>query len=189
MGSLTKQQQRISATVLALVLALAGQPLRAQSATTWIVGGGFSLPTGEFNSYANKGWGLAAGMEHRLGHSGAAIRLDGGLAKNNDTTGLGVHESTRLITATGSVVYHFDGARPHLYVLAGAGLLNRHFTSDDPEELPITDNRGVVQVAEGVIIPIGRLRTSIEGRFVTTVGPGAFQFFTVTAGLRFRDRS
>ena len=173
---------------MALVLALAGRSLVAQSATTWMIGGGLSLPTGEFNSYANNGWTVHAGIARRLGTHGVSFRIEGLLARNNDTTGLGVHESTRLISGLASVVYHFDGARPHIYALIGAGALQRRFTSDDPEEIPINDTRAVVQVGEGVVIPIGRLRTFVEGRFVTTVGPGAFQFFTVTIGLRLHDK-
>jgi len=185
MGSLIERARWISAATLALVLALGGRPLAAQSATSWIAGGGLSLPAGEFNSYANTGWSLTGAVERQLGAHPTGLRLGVGYAVNNDVTAIGFHETTQLSSVFGSVVYHFVGAHPHIYAMIGAGVFHRSFSSDDPDDIPIADNRFAVQIGEGVQFRIRSVRVFVEGKFITTLGPGPFQYFPLIAGIRF----
>lgn len=170
--------------VTALTVALGAKAVAAQRGTSWLLGAGLSLPAGDFNSYANNGWGVIAGAERPLGSRSVALRLDLSLAQNRDLTASGIHESTRLTSALTSFVYHFQGARPHLYALAGAGFFHRRFSSDDPDELPINTSHVAIQFGEGLIIPVQSVKLFIEGRFVTSLGVEPFRFFPVVVGVR-----
>ena len=176
--------RRVGAVVSALILASSTNGLAGQSATTWIAGGGLSLPVGDFNIYANDGPGLLAGIERSIGRHPTALRLDLSYGVNSDNTAIGFHETTRLYSVLGSVVYHFTGSRPHLYALAGVGYFHRRFTSNDPDETPINDSHVAIQVGEGAIVQVGSFKLFVEGRFVSSVGTGPFRFAPLIIGLR-----
>lgn len=182
MGSLTQRQAIAGAATLAVVLMTS--PLAGQSAITWIAGGGLSLPAGEFNKYANNGWDVTAAVERSFGRHPTAVRIGLGYAVNKDETRLGFRETTKLSSVFGSVVYHFVGSRPHIFGLIGFGWFRRDFTSDDPDDSGVSDRRFAVQIGEGVTFRAGPARLFIEGRFITTVGPGPFQYFPLIAGVR-----
>lgn len=176
---------RTGAAPAALVFMLAAHPLAAQSNTAWLVGAGFSLPTGVFNSYANTGWDVTAGLEHALGNHPVALRLDLSYARNTDTTGIGFHEITRSINVMANVVYHFQGARPHLYALFGIGDFIRRFSSDDPDDPGLNDSHLAFQVGEGLIFRVRSATVFVEARFVTAAGSLPLQFFPLVVGVRF----
>ena len=176
---------RAGAASAALVFSLATHPLAGQSNTTWLAGAGLSVPGGVFSAYANKGWDVTVGWEHGFGKHPIAVRVDLSYARNADTTGLGFHETTRLVTAMANVVYHFRGAQPHLYALLGVGEFSRRFSSDDPNDPPINDSRIGLQVGEGLIFRFRSAAIFVEGRFVTGVGPQPLRFFPVVVGIRF----
>lgn len=179
---MTQVTIRVAAT--SLIVALAAQALAGQSATTWITGGGLSFPSGAFNTYANVGWDLTGAVERSLGSHPTALRLGVGYAVNKDVTAIGFHETTRLNSVFGSVVYHFVGARPHIYAMIGFGLFNRNFSSDDPDDAGGAESHFAMQLGEGVQFPIGSVRIFVEGRFITTLGPGPFQYIPLVAGVR-----
>jgi hypothetical protein len=169
----------------ALVILFAAHPLVAQSQSTWLLGGGLSVPVGEFSSYANNGWDVTAGWERAFGKHPVALRVDLSYARNTDTTGLGFHETTQLTNAMVNVVYHFQGARPHLYMLLGVGEFHHWFSSDDPQDIPINDSRVAIQFGEGVTFRIGSTVIFAEGRFVTALEEQPLRFFPVVVGVRF----
>ena len=178
----------VRAVVASLVLALGAEPAAAQSATTWILGGGLSLPAGEFKAYANTGMALTGAVERSLGAHPTSLRFGVSYAVNTDNTAIGFHETTRLTALFGSIVYHFIGARPRLYALLGAGLLRRDFSSTDPLDNGIRDSHFAIQIGEGVTIPVGSVRLFAEARFISTLGPGPFQLFPVVVGIRLGGR-
>ena len=180
--SMTRGCLVVAAAVLQLVSPSAG---RAQSSNGILFGGGVSFPAGVLNSYANTGWDVTAGVEHRFGHHPTALRIDFSYASNSDTTGVGFHETTRLINLTANIVYHFPGAQPRIYVLAGIGDFVRHFTSADPFDFGVSDARLGLQVGEGIVFHVKSAALFLEGRFVTGVGPQPLRFFPVILGVRF----
>jgi opacity protein-like surface antigen len=113
------------------------------------------------------------------------VRLDFSYAVNSDTTGLGFHESTALITGMANIVYHFQGSRPHLYALLGVGYFGRRFSTDDPDDEAINDSRFAFQVGEGLTFRVGSATLFIEGRFVSGTGEDPLRFFPVVIGVRF----
>lgn len=172
------------ALAASLFVVLGSQELAGQSATTWIAGGGLSLPAGEFNSYANNGWSATAAVERRFGSHPTALRLGLGYAVNNDETAIGFHETTKLSSLFGSIVYHFVGSHPHIYAMFGVGAFHRSFSSDDPDDIPIAETRVAMQLGEGVQFRIRSVRLFIEGKFISTLGTGPFQYFPLIAGIR-----
>lgn len=169
--------------VLALLFCGAGQAA-AQSHSIWLAGAGLSLPAAAFATYANAGWDAVIGWEHRFGQHPVAWRVDGSYGANSDNTNIGFHERTTLLTGTVNLVYHFDGAKPHLYALVGAGYFRQHFSSDDPAATPVTVSQLALQVGEGLVFRAGSVALFIEGRLVTSFGPNRLRFFPVVAGVR-----
>lgn len=157
---------------------------RGQGATTLLLGAGMSAPVGVLHSYAATGFALAAGAEWRLGQHPVALRVDVTYAVNADSTDVGIHNAEHLTAGFASVVYHFLGARPRLYAIAGVGLLSDRFTTDDPFDSPTSTMHAAMQVGEGVVARIGRAAVFLEGRFVTSFGPDRLAFFPVIVGLR-----
>jgi hypothetical protein len=173
----------------AALAALASSSIRgslaAQSQHSVFVATGLSFPAGVFGAYANTGWTIDAGYELQFGKHPTSIRIDAGLSRNGDTNSVGFKENTRLVRAMASVVYRFKGARPRIYVLAGAGLLAHRFSSEDPDELTMDDSNFAMQLGEGVTFGIGSARFFVEGRFVTTTaGQQSLRYFPVTFGVR-----
>ena len=183
LGSLS----RLLASVALAALAIFASPsaLHAQSHNKVLLGAGASIPAGIFDAYANIGWSVMGAYERQLGSHPTSLRVDVGYSRNTDTTGVGFHETTRLITAMASVVHPFPGAKPHLYILVGAGYFGRRFSSDDPADPPIDDSRWGLQVGEGFEFRIKSVKLFAEGRFVSGVGPQPLRFFPVIVGMRF----
>jgi hypothetical protein len=177
-------QRFVSAAVVALTIVVRSLPLAAQSTNSWLVAGGLSVPAGVLGTYANMGWDVTVGAEHRFGRHPSAVRIDLAFAQNTDTTGVGFHETTRLITGFANLVYHFQGARPHLYALVGVGYFGRRFSSEDPDDPTINDTRLGLQFGEGVMFRVKSATLFLEGRFVTGVGPQPLRFFPVVIGFR-----
>ena len=90
-----------------------------------------------------------------------------------------------MISGMVNVVYHFVGARPHLYVLAGVGILARRFSSADLNDPPIKDSRIGFQFGEGIAFRVKSTTLFLEGRFVAATGQQPLQFFPVIVGVRF----
>lgn len=174
--------------LIVFLLAASASAVGAQSPNSIIIGGGRSLPAGVLNSYADNGWNITAGVEHRFGGHPTSLRLDLSYSADADTSGVGFHEMTRLITGMVNVVYHLPGAHPRIYLLLGAGVMQRRFTSADPFDTGIKDSFGAFQIGEGVDFRVGRLALFLEGRYVSAVGPEALKYFPVILGVRIGDR-
>ncbi len=183
MGSL--KQRRGAGALLTACLLVACNHLTAQATTRLFGGVGLSIPAGDFSAYANNGWSVTGAVERSFGRHPSALRLDVTYAVNLDSTAIGFHETTKLTSAMVSWVYHFEGSRPHIYALVGMGVLHREFSSDDPDDLPIDNTDFALQLGEGVYVRIKSAKLYLEGRFVSTVGSGAFRYFPVTVGVRF----
>jgi hypothetical protein len=173
--------------LLAAVGLLAPIAARAQSDNSLMVGAGLSEPTGIFNSYAGQGWAAVVAGEYRLGQHPVGLRVDLSYTRNSDTSGVGFHETTAIVTPMVGVVYHLQRARPQFYLLAGGGVLSRRFTSNDQEDPMIHDTKAAVQIGEGAIFRIGGWSIVLEARFITETGPQPMQFFPITLGVRFGD--
>jgi hypothetical protein len=179
---MSRRRAGIAATMLMLICAW--QPLAGQSTTTWILAAGVSVPDGVYGAYADRGLDLTAGLERSLGSHPFSVRLDFSYAVNSDTTGIGFHETTRLISGMANLVYHFRDARPRIYALVGLGYFGRRFSTDDPDDSSINDALMGFQLGEGIILRVRSATLFGEGRFVSQFGTQPLSFFAVTLGVR-----
>jgi hypothetical protein len=156
------------------------------------LGGGVTLPLGDFDDVAGTGWhGLAAigfqptdfpvgfqidGMYQRFGVQDAPDNFEG---------------STQIIQGTANVVYTFTTAEAstfHPYLIGGVGLYNSKPTGEDLQAL-IGDESETdfgLNAGAGFDFQLGSVGLFIEGRFHNIFSdPDNSNFIPITAGIRF----
>ncbi len=179
----------------AVLLATAGAaPALAQGAK-FSVGGGLTMPLGDFGDFASTGWhGLAAvgfqpanlpvgfqidGMYQRLGVEDAPDDFDG---------------NTQVIQGTANVVYTFTTAEEstfHPYLIGGVGMYNFKPTGDDLEALVGDESETDfgINAGAGFDFQAGAVGLFVEGRFHNVFTEGeSTNFIPITVGIRFGGR-
>jgi hypothetical protein len=176
----------------AVLMATAGAAPAVAQGAKFSVGGGLTLPLGDFGDAASTGFhGLAAvgfqpanlpvgfqvdGMYQRFGVQDAPDDFDG---------------NTQLIQGTANVVYTFTTAEAstfHPYLIGGVGLYNFKPTGDDLQALvgdeSVTDFG--INAGAGFDFQAGNVGLFVEGRFhnVFTEGESS-NFIPITVGVRF----
>jgi len=175
----------------ALMAAVGAAPAMAQGAK-FSVGGGLTLPLGDFGDVASTGWhGLAAvgfqpanlpvgfqldGMYQRFGVENAPDNFDG---------------NTQIIQGTANVVYTFTTAEAstfHPYLIGGVGVYNSKPTGDDLTAL-VGDESSTdfgVNAGAGFDFQAGSVGLFLEGRFHNIFSDGSdANFIPITVGVRF----
>ena len=175
----------------ALMAAVGAAPAMAQTAK-FSVGGGLTLPLGDFGDASSTGWhGMAAvgfqpanlpvgfqldGMYQRFGVEGAPDNFDG---------------HTQIIQGTANVVYTFTTAESsqfHPYLIGGVGLYNAKPTGDDLTAL-IGDESSTdfgINGGAGFDFQAGSVGLFLEGRFHNVFSDGSDgTFIPITVGVRF----
>ncbi len=181
-----------SVMVGAALMTLAGvAPAMAQGAK-FSLGGGVTMPLGDFGDVASTGFhGLAAvgfqpanlpigfqidGMYQRFGVEDAPDDFDG---------------NTQVIQGTANIVYTFTTAEAstfHPYLIGGVGLYNSKATGDDFEAL-VGDESSTdfgVNAGAGFDFQAGSVGLFVEGRFHNVFSDGSDgTFIPITVGIRF----
>lgn len=182
-----------SVMVGAALVALAGvAPAMAQSGAKFSVGGGLTLPLGDFGDVSSTGWhGLAAvgfqpanlpvgfqvdAMYHRFGLEDAPDGFDG---------------NTQVIQGTANVVYTFTTAQAstfHPYLIGGVGLYNSKPVGDDFQAI-VGDESSTdfgINAGAGFDFQAGAVGLFVEGRFHNVFSDGSdSNFIPITVGIRF----
>ena len=113
--------KRVAFAALALAIALALSPRAATAQSfTFGVGGGLTVPTGDFNTAAKLGWHALGQLGYGLS-SGLGLRADFLYGQNKLD---GVSGKTKLTGGLGNVSYDFKtagGVQP--YIIGGLGLV------------------------------------------------------------------
>ena len=177
--------KRLAAAVLALVLALAlgTRDAHAQS-ITFGVGGGLTLPTGDFNTAAKLGW-------HGLGHigyglpTGLGFRADFLYGENKFD---GVSGKAKLAGGLGNVTYDFKSPGIKPYVIGGVGVFNVKGSasaggiSASASETKVAFGGGV-----GIKLKAGSdSHVFVEGRYISVqTSGGSTGFIPITVGISF----
>jgi len=186
----------IRSVVLGMVFmaSVGAAPAVAQGAK-FSLGGGLTLPLGDFGDVASTGFhGLAAvgfqpanlpvgfqldGMYQRFGVEGAPDNFDG---------------NTQIIQGTANVVYTFTTAQEstfHPYLIGGVGLYNSKPTGDDFQAL-VGDESSTdfgVNAGAGFDFQAGSVGLFVEGRFHNVFSDGSDgTFIPITVGVRFGGR-
>lgn len=157
---------------LALLFAM---PLQAQGV---FLGGGVTIPTGDFGDFADTGWMTTGGFSVDIGDSGASAGLEGFYGQNNHET---EGEKTNPYGAMGFLLYRVGNpSRVGPYVFGGAGILVHDFSSAGES---VSDTNFGYEFGAGLDFPFAdRVGLWLEGRWM---GASDTNFFGILAGLGF----
>jgi Outer membrane protein beta-barrel domain len=175
-----------------LVGMLVAPSVSAQSAS-FSLGGGLSIPTGDYNTIAKLGWHAAASL--LLAHEGHpfALQIDAnyaqfGLDAESPTGSFDVNQ--RFIYGTGNVVYCFQKSprgRLAPYIIGGIGVYNSKGTGKDAALFGNTSATDFgVNVGTGFDYRVAGATLFLEARFHNIFSdPSNTQYVPVTAGIKF----
>lgn len=167
--------KRLSLALAAVGLLLFAVPLQAQGI---FVGGGVTIPTGEFGDFADTGWLATGGFWFDLGDSGVAAGVEGFYGQNDhDTEG----EKTNPYGAMGFLLYRVGSPeRVGPYGFGGAGVIVHDFSSATESS---SDTNFGYEFGAGLDFPFTtRVGAWLEARFM---GSSETNFFGILAGLGF----
>jgi opacity protein-like surface antigen len=172
----------------AVLVASAGTvPLLAQGAE-FSLGGGVTLPLGNFDDAAKLGWHGTGAVSFVPQNVPVGFQIDGTFSQLSDETPADI--KSQLIYGTGNVVYKFKVSqdtkfRP--YLIGGGGVYNIKSKGDDVD--PAFDESSTkfgLNAGAGFDFKAGSAGVFLEGRFhnVFTDGENA-KFIPITVGVRF----
>lgn len=190
----------VQALAIPAALALAAAPAAAQSGVTFGVGGGVSVPLGDFADENVGGAELGWAAQASLGFQGGAnlpvgFRIDGMIQRFSINEDFGeviedFNADYQLISGTANVVYAFQSSptstfRP--YLIGGAGIYNLDLKGDDADGLGF---EGVTKFGlnggAGFNFAAGNIGLFIEGRFHNVFTEGSnTNFIPIMLGVRF----
>jgi hypothetical protein len=177
----------LSKGVAALAVVLLTAPaLRAQGAE-FAIGGGVSIPTGDFGDASDIGWQGTAAISFVPRSMPIGFQFDGTYSRFGVDGPLDIN--TQFIYGTGNVVYKFsssEGTRFRPYLIGGLGLYNVKAVGDDALSDASETDFGI-NAGAGFDFKAGGAGLFIEGRFhnVFSEGPSDAQFIPITLGIRF----
>jgi hypothetical protein len=179
-----------SVVVGAALMATAGAaPAAAQA--RFSLGGGVTLPLGDFGDAAGTGFhGLAAVSFVPTG-SPVGIQVDGmyqRLGVDDDPVFGEVDADFQVIQGTANAVYTFTTAEEstfHPYLIGGVGLYNMKLTGDDvPDDLDSETDFGI-NAGAGFDFQAGAVGLFVEGRFHNVFTEDeSTNFIPITVGVR-----
>src|SRR3989454_10759274 len=167
-------------------MALAGIAAAQAPSVRFGLGGGASIPVGDYNQADKIGWHGLGMVQFGLPALTVESRVDGlyGHTTHKDMSGAAVPGSTKLYGGLANVVYSIGPkgmARP--YVLGGIGVY--HVKVDVPGTTA-DETKFAFGVGGGGSVGAGPARFFVEGRFVSVRGSGgSTSFVPVTAGVTF----
>ena len=164
------------ATLAAALLLLA--PLGAQG----FVGGGVTLPSGDYNTYAKPGWMLNAGITPwQSANDRAKLWAEGFFGSNShdDVDG----DKTTLYGGLGSLTYNLTaGGSAVPYLIGSVGYMVHKYSSDEfPDD---EGSEGGLTFGGGAGLGLGKFY--VEGRYFTaSISDATTAFILVAAGITF----
>jgi hypothetical protein len=175
---------------LALSTALFASAAQAQTPVSFGLGGGVSLPLGDFGDAAKTGFHGTGLVEFQPASLPVGIRLDGTYHRigfsdlQEDFAGPG---NFQMITGTLNGVYTFQTAAEskfHPYIIAGAGVYNFKANFDDFDD--DSETKFGINGGAGFNMGMGSASIFVEGRFHNVFTEGSSTTFVpITLGVRF----
>jgi Outer membrane protein beta-barrel domain len=182
----------LGSVVLGVVLMATVGAAPAVAQAKFSLGGGLTLPLGDFDDLVGTGWhGLAAvgfqpadfpvgfqvdGMYQRFGLDDVPDEIDG---------------DWQVIQGTANVVYTFTTAEEstfHPYLIGGLGLYNEKATGDELQALVGDESQTDFGIngGAGFDFQLGSVGLFVEGRFHNVfTEDNSTNFIPITAGIRF----
>lgn len=164
----------------------------AQAQVGFNVGGGLSMPLGDFGDIADMGFHGMAGVAFQPASLPVGIRIDGMYSMfggSEDAFG-DADVGTRIISGTANAVYMFQTSEMstfHPYLVGGLGLYNTGLTGDDvPDILDETSTDFGINAGAGFNFAAGEsINLFVEGRFHNIFADESVNLIPITVGLRF----
>ena len=157
------------------------------------VGGGLSMPLGDFGDVADMGFHGMAGVAFQPEGLPIGIRVDGmyqTFGASDDFAGpfdLGV----RIVSGTANAVYTFTTSEMstfHPYLIGGVGMYNFAITGDDAEDLGLDESETEfgINAGAGFNFAAGEsINLFVEGRFHNVFTEGeSTNLIPITVGVR-----
>lgn len=169
-----------------LVASAGAAPVFAQGAE-FSLGGGVSIPSGNFDDAFKLGWHGIAAVSYTPQTVPVGFQLDGSFSRLGDESPLDV--KSQLIYGTGNVVYKFktsEDSRFRPYLIGGGGVYNLDFKGDDVATGVESVTKFGINAGAGFDFKAGSAGVFVEGRFhnVFTEGDNT-NFIPITVGVRF----
>jgi hypothetical protein len=173
----------------ALVALAAATPVMAQGGAKFSVGGGLTLPLGDFGDAANTGWHGLAAVSFVPNNFPVGIQIDGMYQRfGGDEDVFGNDVNLQLIQGTANAVYRFEtseGTKVHPYLIGGIGLYNFKETGDGVVGDPGSNTDFGINGGAGFDFQAGALGLFVEGRFHNVFSdPDNTNFIPITVGVR-----
>jgi opacity protein-like surface antigen len=175
---------------VAVASAAAVATVSAQSAHFGL-GGGLTLPTGDYKNVDNAGWHALGKVDIGIPMSPVAVRIDAlfGQTKHKDVGGSAVDGKTQLIGGLANLVYKIPVPAPIVkpYILGGAGVYNVKLTiTNSVPPVDTSETKFAWDFGAGATFGAGPARFFVEARYVSIQeSGGSTKFIPVTAGVSF----
>ena len=181
---MTRLTQVLSAAALAAVLGTA--PAAAQGAE-FSLGGGVSLPLGDFGDASSTGWHGLAAVSFAPSTFPLGFQLDGMYQRFGvDDGGIDLDLNTQLIQGTANAIYKFktsEDSQFRPYLIGGVGVYNFKAVGDDSPSDESNTEFGI-NAGAGFDIKVGSIGAFVEGRFHNVFADENLNFIPITAGIR-----
>lgn len=174
-----------------LMATVGAAPAVAQTAK-FSVGGGLTLPLGDFGDAASTGWHGLAAVGFQPANLPVGFQIDGMYQRFGlDGAPDGFDANFRMIQGTANVVYTFTTAEEstfHPYLIGGVGLYNFKATGDDVPDVDAETDFGI-NAGAGFDFQAGAVGLFVEGRFHNVFTEGeSTNFIPISAGIRLGGR-
>lgn len=184
-----------SAVLSAVLMASVGAaPALAQGAK-FAVGGGLTLPLGDFGDAAGTGYHGLAAVSFQPSGSPVGIQVDGmyqRLGADDDPILGDIDVNFQIIQGTANAVYRFqtsEDTKVHPYIIGGVGLYNLKQTGDDVIGDPGSETDFGINGGAGFDFNAGAVALFVEGRFHNVFTEGeSTNFIPITVGVRLGSR-
>ncbi len=161
----------------------------AQGGARFSVGGGLTIPLGDFGDAASTGWHGLAAVSFTPATFPVGFQLDGMFQRFGvDDLPDGFDRNFQIIQGTANAVYRFqvsEQTKVRPYLIGGVGLYNSKATGDDVIDDSSETDFGINGGA-GFDFMAGNIGIFLEGRFHNVFSdPDNTNFIPITVGVRF----
>ena len=176
-----------SVVVGAILMATVGAaPAVAQA--KFSLGGGLTLPLGDFDEFAGTGWHGLAAIGFQPADFPVGFQIDGMYQRFGiDDVPEDFDVGFQIIQGTANIVYTFTTAEEstfHPYLIGGVGYYNQKATGDDAGDVDSEGDIGLNGGA-GFDFQLGSVGLFIEGRFHNIFADDeSVNFIPISAGIR-----
>ncbi|MGH7562701.1 MAG: outer membrane protein [Gemmatimonadales bacterium] len=166
--------------VLGGVLVLAAASSASAQRPFLFLGGGASIPVGDFADFAKTGWIIQGGFGVPVGPSGLSVGGTAFYGSNKHDFPAGTEDKTKIMAGLADLSYNFSpAARVSPYVLGGVGILTRDF--EPAVGASESETKFAYSGALGLTIRVGaRAGLWLEGRFL---GSGDTKLLPLNGGF------